>query len=138
VAVLLALAASSAACSEVRANLASAQTPDRRVTVKEIRGCLDKRPGRYDGLLFRTTTRPSDSFVGVIMMDLTTRPTRTATVGIAVFDDEDLLDAYEDRARQDPTDEVTRVENAVVSYNTPTSPRLQRGVSWVDACLHSP
>lgn len=106
-----------------------------RFTTSELRACLDKHPGEHDGLLFRTTTRYSDSFVGVIMMDLTTRPARTATVGIAVYDDAELLDAYEERARQDPTDEVVRVRNAVVSSHRPTSARLARGERWVAACL---
>lgn len=106
-------------------------------TASTIRACLEKYPGTHQGLIFRTTTRSSDSFVGVVMMDLTTKPARTATVGIAIYDDADLLAAYEERARQDPTDEVTRVRNAVVSYHTPDSANLALGERWVDDCLRT-
>lgn len=108
-----------------------------RYTASTIRACLEKYPGTHHGLIFRTTTRSSDSFVGVIMMDLTTKPARTATVGIAIYDDADLLAAYEERARQDPTDDVTRIRNAVVSYHTPDSANLALGERWVDDCLRT-
>lgn len=124
-----------ASCAATPSDAGERTTGADRLTAGRIRSCLDKHPGNQDGLLFRTTTRSSESFVGVIMMDLTTRPTRTATVGIAIYDDADLLDAYEERARQDPTDEVTRFKNAVVSLHTPTSERLALGERWVQGCL---
>lgn len=134
--VVLAVACAAAGCSVARGDEDRAGVTG-RFTASSVRACLDKYPGTHHGLIFRTTTRPSDTFVGVIMMDLTTKPARTATVGIAIYDDVDLLAAYEERARKDPTDEVTRVSNAVVSYHTSGSPNLALGERWVDACLRS-
>ncbi|HEX6877824.1 MAG TPA: hypothetical protein VF165_19345 [Nocardioidaceae bacterium] len=134
--VVLAVACAATGCSVARGDVDRAGVTG-RFTASSVRACLDKYPGTHHGLIFRTTTRPSDTFVGVIMMDLTTKPARTATVGIAIYDDVDLLAAYEERARKDPTDEVTRVSNAVVSYHTSGSPNLALGERWVDACLRS-
>jgi hypothetical protein len=136
-AVLVAVAVSSASCTWSPSDAEEAGRAGDRFTTSAIRACLDKRPGKHRGLIFRTTTRPSDTFVGVIMMDLTMRPARTATVGIAIYDDLDLLDAYEERARQDPTDEVVRVRNAVVSFRLPDSPNLALGEKWVHECLRT-
>jgi hypothetical protein len=133
ISLVVALTTSTTSCAAGHAE--EATTDGTRFTTSALRACLDKHPGQYDGLLFRTTARASDSFVGVIMMDLTTTPARTATVGIAVYDDAELLEAYEERARRDPTDEVVRVRNAVVSSHTPGSPRLAMGERWVANCL---
>lgn len=105
------------------------------LTARAVRACLDKRTRDRGGLLFRTMPTSSRTFVGVVMMDRTPKVTRTATVGIAIYHDAEFLDAYEQRAREDPEDEVTRVQNAVVSSNGPFSGRLARAERWVDDCL---
>jgi hypothetical protein len=104
------------------------------LTTEQIRECLDQRPEEEDGLLFRTT-RSSESFVGVLMMDLTESSARPVSVGIAIYDDVALLDAYEERARQDPEDTVARIRNAVVSYHGSFTGRLAEGRHWVWVCL---
>lgn len=109
--------------------------PGGTMTVSQVRSCLDMWPQEEDGLVFRTTRRASETFVGVLMMDLTERPHRTATVAIAIYDDADLLDAYEERARQDPEEEVRRVKNAVISAHGPFTGRLADGESMVRTCL---
>lgn len=133
--VVLAVVLTGASCSWQRGALGGPAAAAERFSASRIRACLDRRPGNHHGLIFRTIAPASDSFVGVVMMDLTTRPARTATVGIAIYDDAALLDAYERRARQDHSDEVTRIRNAVVSYHVGDSPKLALGESWVDACL---
>jgi len=109
--------------------------PGGDLTANAVRACLDTRPWDDSGLVFRTTKRSSDNFVGVVMMDLTQSPVRTATVGIAVYPDALLLDAYEERARQDAEDEVARVRNAVVSYHGPFTGRLAVGERLVERCV---
>lgn len=109
--------------------------PGGRLTAHQVRSCLETWPRDEDGLVFRTTRRHSESFVGVLMMDLTTEQQRTATIGIAIYDDPDLLDAYEERARQDPDDEVRRVQNAVVSTHGEFTGRLADGARRVRSCL---
>jgi hypothetical protein len=115
-----------------------AADPGGTLTATQVRSCLETRPqdeDGEDGLVFRTTRRSSEHFVGVLMMDLTTETPRTATVGIAIYDDPDLLDAYEERARQDPDEEVRRVQNAVVSTHGHFTGRLAEGARWVRGCL---
>jgi hypothetical protein len=109
-------------------------TTGQALTTEQIRECLDQRPQEEDGLLFRTT-RSSESFVGVLMMDLAQSPARPVSVGIAIYDDTALLDAYEERARQDPEDTVARIRNAVVSYHGKFTGRLAEGRHWVWGCL---
>ncbi len=106
-----------------------------QLTAHTVRACLDERSGDDDGLLFRTTRKASGSFVGVLMVDLTTRPTRMATIGIAIHDDADLLDAYEERAREDRDDEVARIQNTVVAFHGPFTGKLALGKRWVRHCL---
>lgn len=109
--------------------------PGGTMTVSQVRSCLEMWPQEEDGLVFRTTRRASETFVGVLMMDLTAEPNRTASVAIAIYDDADLLDAYEERARQDPEEEVRRVKNAVISTHGPFTGRLADGESRVRTCL---
>jgi hypothetical protein len=111
-----------------------ALTTGEALTAEQIHECLDQRPEEEDGLLFRTT-RSSESFVGVLMMDLAQSPARPVSVGIAIYDDVALLDAYEERARQDPEDTVARIRNAVVSYHGKFTGRLAEGRHWVWGCL---
>jgi hypothetical protein len=113
-----------------------ARDPGGSLTAGQVRACLERQPTDRD-LLFRTTDRTSEHFVGVVMMDRAGRQTSTAFVGIAVYADADMLDAYAERAREDPTDEVTRVLNAVVSYHGPSSGTLAVGRRWVGRCLRS-
>lgn len=122
-------------CASSRSAAEAPRDPGGDLTANAVRACLDTRPSDDSGLVFRTTRRSSDNFVGVVMMDLTQSPVRTATVGIAVYPDADLLDAYEERARQDPEDEVARVRNAVVSYHGPFTGRLAVGERWVEGCV---
>jgi len=131
-ALLLALLPS---CAPSRSAAEAPRDPGGDLTANAVRACLDTRPWDDSGLVFRTTRKSSDNFVGVVMMDLTQSPVRTATVGIAVYADADLLDAYEERARQDPGDEVARVRNAVVAYHGPFTGRLDLGERWVEGCL---
>jgi hypothetical protein len=126
---------------EVRAQIADtrdlageALTTGEALTAQQIRECLDERPEKEDGLLFRTT-RSSESFVGVLMMDLTQSPAHPVSVGIAIYDDPAVLDAYEERARQDPEDTVARIRNTVVSYHGSFTGRLAEGRHWVWVCL---
>jgi hypothetical protein len=109
--------------------------PGGRLTATQVRSCLEQRPPDGPDLLVRTTAGATDHFVGVLMMDLSAAPSHTASIGIAIYDDADLLDAYEDRAREDPEDEVSRVQNAVVSSHGPFSGRLALGRRWVHGCL---
>lgn len=122
-------------CGLVQPEAAVARDPGGRLTANEVRACLDRHPREEGRLLFRTTTKSSDNFVGVLMMDLDRPRSLPATVGIAVYDDADLLDAYEERARQDPHDTVIRFRNAVVSYHGPFTGKLAEGRRWVRLCL---
>jgi len=133
VAALLLVLTTSCAVSRSAADIP--RDPGGDMTANAVRACLDRLPRDDSGLVFRTTRRSSDNFVGVVMMDLTQSPVRTATVGIAVYADADLLDAYEERARQDPGDEVARVRNAVVSYRGPFTGKLALGEGWVEGCV---
>ncbi len=112
-----------------------AADPGGTLSATQVRNCLETWPQDEDGLVFRTTRRSSENFVGVLMMDLTTETPTTATVGIAIYDDPDLLDAYEERARQDPDEEVRRVQNAVVSTHGHFTGLLAEGARWVRGCL---
>lgn len=109
--------------------------PGGHLTATQVRDCLERWPQDEGGLVFRTTRQSSDRFVGVLMMDPATRPAHTATVGIAVYDDADLLDAYEERAREDRDDDVTRVQNAVVAFHGPFTGKLALGERRVRRCL---
>lgn len=109
--------------------------PGGDLTAAHVRACLERWPEDAGGLVFRTTRHSSDSFVGVLMMDPAASPAHTATVGIAVYDDADLLDAYEERARQDQDDDVARVQNAVVAFHGPFTGRLALGERRVRRCL---
>lgn len=100
--------------------------------LKPVRSSAEVQVHDHDD---RRPRRSSDNFVGVVMMDLTQSPVRTATVGIAVYPDALLLDAYEERARQDAEDEVARVRNAVVSYHGPFTGRLAVGERLVERCV---
>jgi hypothetical protein len=126
---------------DVRAQIADtrdlageARTTGEALTAQQIRECLDEWPEREDGLLFRTT-QSSETFVGVLMMDLAQSPAHPVSVGIAIYDDLALLDAYEERARQDPEDTVARIRNTVVSYHGSFTGRLAEGRHWVWVCL---
>jgi hypothetical protein len=135
VAALAATALLTSACDVVRAQIADTRDlAEDALTADQIRECLDQRPEESDGLLLRTT-RSSDSFVGVLMMDLAQSPSQPVSVGIAIYDDPALLDAYEERARQDPEETVARVRNAVVSYHGSFTGRLAEARSWVLVCL---
>jgi hypothetical protein len=141
VAVAAATALLTSSCDVVNAQIAGshdlaaeALTTGEALTAEEIRECLDQRPEEEDGLLFRTT-RSSESFVGVLMMDLAESPSSPVSVGIAIYDDAALLEAYEERARQDPEDTVARIRNTVVSYHGAFTGRLAEGRHWVWLCL---
>jgi hypothetical protein len=134
-AALVATTLLTSSCDVVRAQIVETRDlAEEALTAEQIRECLDQRLQEDDGLLFRTT-RSSESFVGVLMMDLTQSPSRPVSVGIAIHDDEALLDAYEERARQDPEDTVARIRNAVVSYHGSFTGRLAEGRHWVWVCL---
>jgi hypothetical protein len=133
VAVLLLVLTTS--CAPSRSAAEVARGPGGDLTANAVRACLDTRAWDDSGLVFRTTKKSSDNFVGVVMMDLTQSPVRTATVGIAVYPDALLVDAYEERARQDAEDEVARVRNAVVSYHGPFTGRLAVGERLVQRCV---
>lgn len=125
-------------CGLVAPEAAVADDPGGTLTANAVRACLEQRPRETEGLLFRTTRKSSDNFVGVMMMDLTASGSAPATVGIAVHDDAELLDAYEDRAREDPDEIVTRVQNAVVSFHGDFTGSLVQGRRWVQLCLGVP
>lgn len=108
------------------------------LTAAQVRACLELWPEDEDALVFRTTRGPSTDFVGVLMLDPSQAGSRTATVGIAIFDDADLLDAYEERARADRDDEVVRIRNTVVAFHGPFTGALSRGERWVRRCLSEP
>jgi hypothetical protein len=134
VAALAATTLLTSSCDMVRTQIAeSRDLPGEALTAEQIRECLDQRP-EEEGVLFRTT-RSSESFVGVLMMDLAQSSSRPVSVGIAIYDDEALLDAYEERARQDPEDTVARIRNTVVSYHGSFTGRLAEGRHWVWVCL---
>ncbi len=109
--------------------------PGGDLTAAQVRACLERWPEEEAGLVFRTTKQSSDSFVGVLMMDPASEPVHMASVGIAVYDDADLLDAYEERAREDRDDEVSRIQNAVVAFHGPFTGRLALGERRVRSCL---
>jgi hypothetical protein len=138
VAVLALVGLVTTSCDLVGPDAAVADDPGGTLTANAVRACLEQRPREEEGLLFRTTSKSSDNFVGVMMMDLTASRTTPATVGIAVHDDAELLDAYEERAREDPEETVTRVQNAVVSFHGEFTGRLVQGRRWVQLCLGVP
>lgn len=123
-----------ASCLAGGRGVEAVRDPGGDLTAREVRACLDAWPPA-DGLIFRTTREHSESFVGVVMLDTTSLPQHMATVGIAVYSDADRLDAYEERAREDPDDEVRRVRNAVVSTHGHFSGRLALGAQRVRGCL---
>ena len=138
VAVLALAALLTTSCDLVGPEAASADDPGGTLTANAVRACLEQRPREEGGLLFRTTRKSSDNFVGVMMMDLAATSSTPATVGIAIHDDAALLDAYEQQAREDPEEIVDRVENAVVSYHGEFTGRLEQGREWVQICLSGP